>query len=81
MNIKIFRRNGDIVKADVFKVEGMVCGHCEVAVQEAVRKLRGIKKVKAIKRKKEAMVEYDEAEVNLDQIIAAVNATGYQATK
>ena len=69
------------MKTYVFKVEGMACGHCEVAVQEAVRKLPGIKKVKAVKRKKEATVEYDEAEVNLDQIIAAVNATGYQATK
>ncbi len=35
-------------------VDGMVCGHCEIAVQDAVRKLHGIKKVKTSKRKEEA---------------------------
>jgi len=34
----------------VLHVEGMACGHCEIAVQDAVRKLPGIKKVKATKR-------------------------------
>lgn len=33
-------------------VGGMACGHCEIAVQDAVRRLPGIKKVKASKRKK-----------------------------
>lgn len=36
----------------VISVEGMACGHCEIAIQEAVRKLPGIKKAKASKRKK-----------------------------
>lgn len=61
----------------VLKVEGMSCGHCEIAVQDAVRKLPGIKKVKANRRKKQAVVDYDTAQVTPEQIKAAINATGY----
>ncbi len=60
------------------KVEGMSCGHCEIAVQDAVRKLPGIKKVKANKRRKEAAIEYDAAAVSTEQIVKAINDTGYQ---
>lgn len=60
------------------RVEGMACGHCEIAVQDAVRKLPGIKKAKASKRKKEAVVDYDASLVSLEQIIAAINNTGYR---
>ncbi|NLG58119.1 MAG: heavy-metal-associated domain-containing protein [Clostridiales bacterium] len=59
-------------------VEGMACGHCEIAVQDAVRKLPGIKKVKASKRKKEAAVEYDPGLTTPEQIKKAINDTGYQ---
>jgi len=59
------------------RVEGMTCGHCEIAVQDAVRKLPGIKNVKADKGKKEASVEYDASLVTPDQIISAINETGY----
>ncbi|MDR1559253.1 MAG: copper ion binding protein [Clostridiales bacterium] len=62
----------------ILKVEGMSCGHCEIAIQDAVRKLPGIKKVKASKRKKEATVEYDAASVSAEQITKAINDTGYQ---
>lgn len=62
----------------ILRVEGMICGHCEIAVQDAVRKLPGIKKVKASKRKKEASVEYDPSRVSLEQIRQAINNTGYE---
>jgi glutamate N-acetyltransferase/amino-acid N-acetyltransferase len=40
----------------ILHVEGMACAHCEIAIQSAVRKLSGIKKVKASRRKKEVAV-------------------------
>lgn len=67
------------MKTVEIKVEGMACGHCEIAVQDAVRKLPGIKKVKANKGKKQAKAEYDETQVTLAQIVDAINATGYEA--
>ncbi|HWQ51051.1 MAG TPA: cation transporter [Terriglobales bacterium] len=63
----------------VLKVEGMSCGHCELAVQDAVRKLPGVKKVKASRRKNAAEVEYDPSEVTAAQLVKAVNDTGYRA--
>lgn len=67
------------MEKQIIQVEGMACGHCEVAVQDAVRKLSGIKKVKAQRRKKNAVVQFDSSEVSLEQIKAAINATGYKA--
>lgn len=67
----------DMEKANLC-VEGMACGHCEIAIQDAVRKLSGIKKVKASKRKKEVAVEFDTATVTQEQIVDAINSTGYQ---
>jgi copper chaperone len=61
----------------ILRVEGMSCGHCEIAVQDAVRRLSGIKKVKASKRKKECVAEYDAGQVSSAEIIQAINATGY----
>ncbi|HWP79126.1 MAG TPA: cation transporter [Candidatus Acidoferrum sp.] len=63
----------------VLKVEGMSCGHCEIAVQDAVRRLPGIKKVKASRRRKEAEVEYEPSEVTAAQLVKAINDTGYRA--
>lgn len=59
-------------------VEGMACGQCEITVQDAVRKLPGIKKVKASRRKKEALVEYDPEQVGPEQIRQAIQGTGYR---
>ncbi|GBU29366.1 hypothetical protein R84B8_02930 [Treponema sp. R8-4-B8] len=58
-------------------VDGMSCGHCEIAVQDAVRKLSGIKKVKANRRKKEVVVDYDASLVTPEQIVSVINGTGY----
>ncbi|MDR1060760.1 MAG: cation transporter [Clostridiales bacterium] len=60
-----------------FRVDGMSCGHCEIAVQDAARKLPGVKKAKASRRKKEAVVEYDAALVTREQIAKAISDTGY----
>jgi copper chaperone len=59
------------------RVEGMSCGHCEIAIQDAVRKLPGIQKVKARKGKKEVAAEYDAALVSPEAIAEAVTGAGY----
>ena len=62
-------------------VEGMSCFTCEVAVQSAVKKLPGVHQVKASARDKVAVVSYDPQKANLEQIVAAINQTGYRAEK
>jgi len=66
-----------MMKETKLNVDGMSCGYCEIAVQDAVRKLSGIKKVKASRRKKEVTVVYEASLVSLEQIINAINGTGY----
>lgn len=60
------------------RVESMICGHCEIAITDAVRKLPGIKKAKASKRKKEVSVVYDGSLTTSEEIVAAIDSTGYQ---
>lgn len=67
------------MKTDIIAVEGMSCAHCEIAVQDAARKLPGVAKAKASRRKKQLTVSYDESQASLADIVAAVNATGYEA--
>ena len=69
---------GSLVEKTKLNVGGMSCSHCEIAVQDAVRKLPGIKKVKASRRKKEVSVDYDASLVALESIINAINSTGYR---
>lgn len=40
----------------ILRVEDMSCGHCEIAIQDAVRKLSGIKKVKSGKCEKKLLL-------------------------
>ena len=62
----------------VFSVHGMTCKHCENAVQEAVKKLSGVKKVKANKDKGTVLVEYDTSLTADAQIIDAITSAGYR---
>ena len=61
----------------IFQVKGMVCGEFEIAINRAVRKLAGIKKVKSSRWKKQTVVEYDPAEILPTQIREAIAQTGY----
>ncbi|MBI4357992.1 MAG: cation transporter [Candidatus Omnitrophica bacterium] len=73
-----------ISEADVqisIPVEGMTCFTCEIAVQSAVKKLPGIHQIKASAKDKIAIVSYDPQKTNLDQIVTAINQTGYKAEK
>jgi copper chaperone CopZ len=62
-------------------IEDMVCGHCEIHVQTAINKVKGVKKSKASKSKKNAIITLKEgAQVDINDILDAVNATGYKAS-
>lgn len=67
------------MEKQVIPVGGMHCGHCEIAVQDAVRKLPGIKKIKASKRKKQAIIEFDADLVSIAEIKQAILGIGYEA--
>ena len=63
----------------VMRVEGMMCGMCESHVAQALRNVPGVEKASASRSKREARVVCG-PEVTDEALLAAVNATGYEAS-
>lgn len=58
-------------------VTGMTCTSCELHIENEVKKLPGVSRVKASYEKGAVAVDYDETRIDKERIIAAINATGY----
>ncbi len=61
------------------KIEGMSCGHCEMAVRKELSRLENVK-IKEVKIGK-AIVEYDENKVKEELLYNAVEKAGYNPIK
>lgn len=64
----------------VIPVEGMSCVTCEIAVRNALKRVNGVASAHVSVATKNATVDYDPTKTNPDQIIAAINSTGYRAS-
>ena len=62
-------------------VQGMTCGSCEYHIETEVKQKDGIVEIKADHIKALAHVKYDSSKISLDQLVAAINETGYKASK
>lgn len=60
-------------------VEGMTCFTCELTVESSIKELPGVQSVDAKVNERAAHVTYDPSRVTLDELIAAINKTGYKA--
>ena len=60
-----------------FKVFGMTCKHCEIAVVNVLEDL-GATKVTANKSSGQVLVEYDEAVVSAEDMKKELAETGYE---
>lgn len=58
-------------------VKGMSCGHCKMAVTNALEELDGVKSVEVSVEKGKADVEYDDSKVSIEQMKEAVEEQGY----
>lgn len=58
-----------------FKIEGMSCNHCVMAVQKTLSKIKLINFKVAIGS---AIVEFDENEIAEEKIINAIEEAGYK---
>ncbi len=68
----------DNVIEETFIVEGITCTGCENHVESEVNKLNGIISVKASYGDGNAIVKYDRTKVSKQQIVQAINSTGYK---
>lgn len=63
----------------IIPVEGMTCLTCELTVESSLKKLPGVKSADARVAEQAAYVSYDPSQVGLDDLIEAINKTGYRA--
>jgi copper chaperone CopZ len=64
----------------VIPVEGMTCATCEIAVRHALKRIDGVKSARVSVATKTATVDYEPGRTNPEQLVAAINSTGYRAT-
>jgi copper chaperone CopZ len=76
----VYVQQDNIVKK-TFTVEGMTCTGCENHVKSEVNKLDGILSVKASFKEGITIVKYDRTKVSEEQIINAINSTGYKVSE
>lgn len=62
-----------------FKIPDMTCSNCAMKLESLEDTLEGVKEINASYHKLQMVIEYDEAKLSDEQIIAAVKKKGYQA--
>ncbi|NLM14200.1 MAG: heavy metal transport/detoxification protein [Epulopiscium sp.] len=65
------------IRKEKIEIYDMTCTSCEHTIERNVKKLNGIRYVKANYTEQCAEIEYDDALCDLSQIKAAIKATGY----
>ncbi len=61
------------------KVGGMSCGHCVMAVTQALKGVEGVADAKVDLQAGKAVVEYDESRATKQDLVGAVEEEGYSA--
>lgn len=62
-------------------VDGMTCFTCELTVESSLKRLPGVQEADAKVTEQAAYVRYDPSKVSIDDMVAAINKTGYQAAR
>jgi sulfite exporter TauE/SafE/copper chaperone CopZ len=62
----------------VFQVGGMSCSSCEMKIEKGLRKLDGVKEVKASLAKSQVNVEYDSSVIEPETLMATIKKMGYE---
>ena len=74
---------GDIgkIRTATINTYGMSCTGCEETIETEIKKLDGIKSVKADHVKKAVVVKFDDKKVSLDQVKEAIKSAGYKLSE
>ncbi|MCC7118072.1 MAG: heavy-metal-associated domain-containing protein [Anaerolineales bacterium] len=62
-----------------FKVLDMTCSNCALKLETLEDTLAGVQRIDASYHKLEMTIEYDETQLSVQEIIAAVQRSGYTA--
>ncbi|MEX1139387.1 MAG: cation transporter [Bacteroidota bacterium] len=66
------------MKTQELKIQGMTCGHCVLSVRKGLSEVPGLA-IESLEIGK-AVVRYDETRVKAEEIVRAVEATGYSVS-
>lgn len=66
------------MKEIILKIDGMKCSMCEEHVNNEIRKLIDVKKVKSSHVKGETNIITKEDDVDIEKLIEEINKTGYK---
>ncbi len=61
-----------------FKVPGMSCEHCKMAITKAIDQLEGVQSVEIDLGRKLVNVTYEETKINPTELEKAINNAGYE---
>jgi copper chaperone len=61
------------------RIEGMTCGHCKAAVENALRGQAGVRSATVDLQAGAAEVQHEEGGVDAGRLVAAVREEGYEA--
>ena len=64
----------------VLDLEGMTCASCAMRIEKGLKKVPGVKDATVNLATEQAVVTYDPAQTNLEQMVKKVEAVGYKAT-
>lgn len=67
------------MKTTTLKVSGMSCGHCVMAVRQALESVDGVTTAQVDLQAQRATVEYDESRTEPGALVGAVADEGYSA--
>jgi copper chaperone len=62
------------------KIGGMTCGGCAATVTRVLRAVKGVKSVDVSLERAAAAIEYDPGAANREQLKAAVEGAGFDAS-
>ena len=65
------------LRRKILQIEGMSCTSCEMRIENALKKLDGVREVKAIFSSSNVYVTYDANRLELEQIIQTIEKLGY----
>lgn len=70
---------GHELSRTTINVEGMTCFTCEISVEQAAGKIKGVEIADADVKTNSLTVDYNPNQVTISEIVKAVNKTGYRA--
>ncbi|MDF2519675.1 MAG: hypothetical protein K0R84_303 [Clostridia bacterium] len=65
----------------VINIQDMTCSSCELKIENALKKLEGVTKVKVSLSQAKAFIAFDENKIEINDILRTIEELGYNASK